>query len=106
MKFTRDQYLAQAKSDDPDVRWQAHRRYFGQLVSERTIQYVLTRIVPERIRASQDRHFKDIPLKEWERLTHDLPGSYGFGALGDYYTLANGVCLAKEAALQWKEKQT
>jgi hypothetical protein len=39
-------------------------------------------------------------LREWDALVPKLPGSGGFTRAGDYYTKANGVCLAKEAARQ------
>ena len=60
----------------------------------------------ERLKQSTHPHLSDIPLNEWDRLTATLPGSNGFSKAGDYYTKANGVCLAKEAARQYIESQT
>lgn len=97
--YTRQQYLDESYEKGPE----AHRRYFGQFVTPGTISRVVSAIGANRIRASTDPHMNDIPLKLWDALVPQLPGSSGFAKAGDYYTLANGVCLAKEAARQWLE---
>jgi hypothetical protein len=84
----------------------AHRRYFGQFVTQRTINRVVQSIGADRIKASTNEHMNDIPLHLWDRLVPGLPGSSRFKEAGDWYTLANGVCLAKEAARQWLEQNT
>ena len=94
--YTRAEYMRDSQTDGTT----AHRRYFGQFVTEGTKHRVLSYIGLERLIASTNPHFNDIPLAEWDRLTPQLPGSGGFAKAGDYYTLANGVCLAKEAARQ------
>lgn len=99
--YSHKQYMQDSHIDEPA----AHRRYFGQFVTDRTIARVSSVIGKARILASTDKHMNDIPLIMWDRLTPQLPGSAGFSKAGDYYTLSNGVCLAKEAAKQWKEKQ-
>ena len=100
--YTREQYLKDSQTDNAGA---AHRKYFGQFATPETIHQVITTIGQARILASTCRHFNDIPLKEWDILAHMLPGTEGFTRAGDYYTLGNGVCLAKEAARQWKEAQ-
>lgn len=97
--YTRQQYLAESYEKGLE----AHRRYFGQFVTPGTISRVVNTIGADRIRASTDPHMNDIPLKLWDALAPGLPGSSGFAKAGDYYTLGNGVCLAKEAARQWRE---
>ena len=99
--YTRKQYMAESHLDGMT----AHRRYYGQFVNQSTIARVVNSIGKERILASRDPHMNDIPLALWDRLVPQLPGSAGFKKAGDYYTLANGVCLAKEAARQWLEQQ-
>lgn len=99
--YTRDQYLNDSRTDGTA----AHRRYFGQFVTPATIQTVIRSLGHDRLMASSDPHLNDIPLSWWDRMTPALPGSAGFKKAGDYYTLANGVCLAKEAARQYIEKQ-
>lgn len=102
--YTRAEYMkdAQHEGKGPST---AHRRYFGQFVTNGTKQWVLSAIGLNRLKASTDPHLNDIPLALWDRLTPRLPGSAGFSKAGDYYTLANGVCLAKEAARQIIEAQ-
>jgi hypothetical protein len=94
--YTRAQYMQDAKIDGPA----AHRRYYGQFVNNGTKYRVLSHIGLERLLRSTNPHFNDIPLHEWDKLVPQLPGSGGFTKAGDYYTLSNGVCLAKEAARQ------
>jgi hypothetical protein len=99
--YTRDQYMIDSRTDGIG----AHRRFFGQFVTPSTISRVVGFIGKDRILASTDRYMNDIPLELWDRLVSGLPGSAGFAKAGDYYTTANGVCLAKEAARQWVETQ-
>lgn len=102
--YTRAEYMkdAQHEGKGPSA---AHRRYFGQFVTPGTIARVVNAIGRDRLMTSTDPHMNDIPLKLWDQLTPQLPGSAGFAKAGDYYTLANGVCLAKEAARQWLDSQ-
>lgn len=100
--YTRAEYMKDSQTDGAA----AHRRYFGQFVTTGTKHWVLSAIGLDRLKASTDPHFNDIPLALWDKLTPQLPGSAGFAKAGDYYTLANGVCLAKEAARQIIEAQT
>ena len=99
--MTRAEYL-KISSTDPD----AHRRYYGQFVSQRTINTVLSVIGKDTLLNSKCPNFNDIPLNRWDAIVPYLPGSGDFVKAGDYYTLAGGVCLAKEAARQWVESQT
>lgn len=102
--YTRAEYMEDVKHEGkgPSA---AHRRYFGQFVTPGTIARVLGAIGKEKLTASSDPHLNDIPLRLWDQLTPQLPGSAGFSKAGDFYTLANGVCLAKEAARQWLDSQ-
>ena len=104
MTYTRAEYMNDSRQRGPEAT-AAHRRYFGQFVTPGTIARVLSAIGKDRLTASTDPHLNDIPLKLWDQLTPQLPGSAGFAKAGDYYTLANGVCLAKEAARQWLDSQ-
>ena len=99
--YTRNQYMADSQTDGPA----AHRRYFGQFVNSATIAVVVNFIGKDVLRASTHPHLSDIPLAKWDQLVAQLPGSGGFTKAGDYYTTANGVCLAKEAARQWLDAQ-
>lgn len=101
--YTRAEYMrdAQHESTNSPEGEQAHRRYFGQFVTPGTKTRVLSAIGIDRLMKSTDyKNLNDIPLREWDALVPRLPGSGGFTRAGDYYTTANGVCLAKEAARQ------
>lgn len=97
--YTREEYMKDSKTNGKA----AHRKYFGQFVTAGTVATVVRAIGKEKLLASTNEHFNDIPLRLWDRLTPRLSGSEGFAKAGDYYTLANGVCLAKEAARQFVE---
>lgn len=101
--YTRQQYMTDYCGKTEEEQKAIYRRYFGQFVNSGTISTVLYGIGKERLLASTDEHMNDIPLAMWDRLVPNLSGSSGFKKAGDYYTLANGVCLLKEAARQWLE---
>ena len=89
--YTRKQYL------NKDC---THRQYYGQFVNAGTKARVLSGIGLAALKKSTDAHFNDIPLHKWDRLVPKCTGSAGFAKAGDYYTLAGGVSLLKEAARQ------
>lgn len=103
--YTRQQHMAEYSGLTKEQAKDAHRRYFGQLVTNGTIARVLSGIGKDALLKSTDEHLNDIPLHLWDRLVPKCPGSAGFAKIGDYYTLANGVCLLKEAARQIIEKE-
>ena len=100
-----DEYLSSASAASREEAHAAHRRYYGQFVNQRTIDYVVRAIGSERLLASTDPHFNDIPLLEWDYLVFRLPLAASMRDAGDYMTLGNGVCIAKEAARQYVESQ-
>ena len=93
--FTRKQYLNGECT---------HRQYYGQFVNAGTKARVLSGIGLAALKKSTDPHFNDIPLHEWDGLVANCPGSAAFSKAGDYYTLAGGICLLKEAARQVLEQ--
>jgi len=99
--YTRAQYMEDSRTDGPS----AHRRYYGQFVTARTIAAVTNRLGAKALLSSVNPHFNDIALWRWDDLVPNLPGSGRFPLAGDYYTTSAGVCLAKEAARQWVEAQ-
>lgn len=84
-----------------------HRTFYGQFVDAAVRRGVAAHIGKDRILASTDPHFNDIPLREWDLLPF----------FGDSYRLclkANGmkalslsdkVCINKEAAAQIRERE-
>lgn len=99
--MTREEYIS-ASCDDAHA---AHRRYYGQFVNQRTIDTVVRAIGADRLLASTDPHFNDIPLAKWDRLVGLLPLAASLRDAGDYLTLSGGVCIAKEAARQYVESR-
>lgn len=118
-RFTRADYLSASRAEQPA----AHRRYYAQLVDNRTIAQVVAHIGVTRLLASADPHYNDIPLQEWDRICGFTMINYGyargdmtqtrppvfplattFESLGDYPTQAGLVCVAKEAARQYVER--
>lgn len=99
--FTRAEYLATAH--DRELSAAAHRRYYAQFVNAHTIAHVARAIGAAALRHSTDPHLNDIPLRCWDGLARHLPLAMRFEAAGDYATLGNLVCIAKEAARQWIE---
>ena len=93
---TRNQYLNGECTD---------RQYYGQFVNAGTKARVLSGIGLAALKKSTDPHFNDIPLNKWDNLVPHCPCSAGFAKAGDYYTLAGGVCLLKEAARQILDDQ-
>lgn len=97
--YTRSEHMSHAGDDR-----QSHRRYYSQFVTPAVIAQVAACIGADKLRASRDPHFNDIPLHRWDILAQNLgPLGASFQALGDYATLGGLVCVAKEAARQFVE---
>lgn len=94
--FTRKDYVHDRKC--------SHREYYAQFVNDNTKQYVSRVIGVDKILNSTDEHFNDIALRNWDCLT-GLPLNSIYEQVGDYHTLGNQVCIAKEAARQIKEER-
>ena len=94
MSYTRKDYLNKVCT---------HREYYAQFVTPSTIQRVVMAIGSDDIKASTDRHLNDIGLRRWDMASASLPVGGDIKAAGDYWTQAGLVCVAKEAAQQWKE---
>ena len=109
--ITRKEYIEKSPPYAPGQVSEIFRAYYGQFVSNYTKKLVIAWFGIDRLLASQDVHFKDIPLSEWDQLAggsgspsdglHYNPPWAPLHAMkeaGDYYTLAGGVCILKEAA--------
>ena len=93
--FTRKQYINKECTNE---------QYYGQFVMPATRAWVLSGIGLAELKKSNDPYFNDIPLHKWDGLVANCPGSAAFSKAGDYYTLAGGICLLKEAARQVLEQ--
>jgi hypothetical protein len=102
--FSRMQYLNKVCS---------HRQYYAQFVDAGVLSRVTFHIGKDKIQASTNPHFNDIPLAKWDSLypakwdrLYPLVPAHIDKAMrdcGDYPTLAGMVCIAKEAAEQIRE---
>ena len=88
-----------------EERMRVHREYYAQFVSQHSINAVAQRIGHDAIMASTDRHFNDIPMCHWDKANTWLPIATTFKSMGDFASLSGYVCIAKEAARQYKESQ-
>lgn len=90
----------------------AHNHYYGQFASV-AVRVLVTRAIGfDRIKASADPHFNDIPLHEWDALVPfmkdlclsrmaDANGALSvdvFGRRSVLWSISDGVCIAKAAA--------
>ena len=84
-----------------------HRQYYGQFVTD-AIKAGVARRFRDAIMESQDPHFNDIPLKQWDSMAvlyknHITAVNNDIGN-GRVFSLCDGVCMLKEAARQIKEQ--
>lgn len=87
----------------------SHNQYYGQFVTNTLRQAVVKIIGKEKIEKSKDPHLNDIPLKLWHGL-NNIVKSHCLGAVNKAennsvccLSLCDTVCIAKEAARQFKE---
>jgi hypothetical protein len=90
--FTRAQYMAGECT---------HAEYMEQFVSDALVEMVGSRIGVDRIRASVNPYFNDIPLHEWDHVpfTHDKK----MQQLEGFYSKAFQVSVLKACARRIKE---
>jgi len=105
---TRQQYL------NGDI---THRDYYAQFITPEMVEQVKNNIGIDRIKASNDEHLNDIPLKDWDNLSgHSFRGSEMIGkpqVSKEFYELckqanegissATLTCVYKEIARQLVE---
>ena len=83
----------------------AHRKYYAQFVSDATIRFVVSIIGADVIKASTDEYMNDIPLHRWDRMHGSLPLAVSLKSLGESNSLSTTVCIAKEAARIFAERE-
>lgn len=112
--ITRKEYMEH--SGEPGF----HNRYFGQFITKETTQAVLKHIGEKSLLESTDEHLNDIPLSRWDALV-GYPGDNGavaprwncrlptnrkaIEAAGEWVTASTLVCIAKQAAREWLERE-
>lgn len=95
-----------AERPTDEIAYAIHREYFGQYVTEYMKEAVVNFIGKDLILQSQDIHLNDIPLKKWDDFTKIIDSNSlrsKLRANGDTVPLAVLVCIAKEAAKQFRE---
>ncbi len=97
--ITRHDYIHGNHAD----KFAIHCAYYAQFITAAHLAR-LKRIGYTKIRESNDPHFNDIPLTEWDRLSLPIPHDSvtRMKECGDYPTLSGAVCILKEAARQYR----
>lgn len=93
IQVMRSKYLSEEISHQEYYLWLA--KYVG--LSRRHIPVPL-----ERLQASRDEHFNDIPLQTWDNVFHYTKNNLRHGG---YWSLSDNICCLKALARQWVEQE-
>lgn len=104
--ITRKEYMAQIRTGG-EKDWLAHRAYYAQFVTPAVVALVVECIGGGRLMRSTDVHLNDIRLQKWDALDFFVRRlcEKSVKEAGDFWSLSQTVCIAKEAARQWIEAQ-
>ena len=81
----------------------SHREYYGQFVTPAMVD-IIGEQIGSKLLKSTNVNFNDIPLAIWAK-PYPPQAVEALRRAGDIPTVAGRVCLWKEAARQWVEKQ-
>lgn len=83
-----------------------HREFYGAVVKDAGIRYTPEDFIVQRAMESKDGHYNDIPLTAWdaEAAVARPAISRALKAHGDFWSLAGGLCVVKEAVRQVIER--
>lgn len=100
---TRKEYMAGPAPGQTD--FANHRAYYAQMVDDAIKACVLRYIPRVELDHSTDPFLNDIPLYLWDMAAGacHMHIEAALRHYGDQWTMAGGVCVAKEAARQIKE---
>ena len=104
----RQEYLEKyTNAKTKEERIKVFKNYYGQFITDEVINTVIKMIGEKNILESKDDSFNDIPLKKWDLWAQIYCNLIyrKFKEVGDFWTPAGAVCVAKEAARIWKERQ-
>jgi len=97
--LTRTQYMSNEVT---------HDEFYSQFVTPSLISMIKNRIGRSRILTSTDRHFNDIPLREWDALVQFVRTSVGSKISraneGGGTSISDCICVLKQAARLIKQK--
>ena len=84
----------------------SHREYYGQFADEAVLDGIKRDLGLERIMASKDEYFNDIPLTVWDYLPCMRSNNINEKLIecGDFPSMAGLCCIAKEGARQLREQ--
>jgi hypothetical protein len=95
--ITRKQYLENSSK--------LHNEYYSQFVNSDVLCIIKNAFGVDILRKAytEDENFNTIPLSRWDALTMCLSSNTTrmLENCGDYFTLAGGVCILKQAARIW-----
>lgn len=80
-----------------------HAEYYSQFVTPEIIEIVRREIGEKKLLASKDVYLNNISLHRWDEIASNFIAPLireGLKKAGDGYSLAGGVCVAKNAARQ------
>jgi hypothetical protein len=106
---TRNQYMETLPKYGTKESTEAHNDYYSQFVTPYVLELVKSRIGVDKISASKDEHFNDIPLSSWDAIWLRHEGRRMFivpppsvSALlkeaGEGNSASTGTCILKQAA--------
>ena len=89
--MTREEYLKNSR--------ELHNQYYLQFATTETKKQVLYNIGTDRIKNSGNRHFNDIPLPEWDRLSSFMVFNEKLcREINGQVSLSDRVCILKAVA--------
>lgn len=106
-RMTRKQYMDEHNRQYRENKggMQAHRDFYAQFVNEQTVNTVSRIIGLDRLVASTDPYFNDIPMREWDSIAKFMPYNRIWKEVNDFPSEAGLVCIAKEAGRQAVEQR-
>lgn len=83
-----------------------HREYYGGILRLADFEMSPGHELVQKALKSQDPHYNDIPLILWDNIAMSGQAwtNTALKKVGDFWSLAGGVCLYKEAVRQAVEK--
>jgi hypothetical protein len=115
--MTRKEFWTRFEADRSKEAHEAlHHEYYIQFATDRTRRLVENTIGVDRIKASTDPHFNDIPLGEWDRMEMRVRDTIDRAKLGQaeptgkpgsfMWSLSTAVCVAKAVAREIRDAET
>lgn len=100
--ITREEYMS------GELTKETHDRYYKEFLTPNLVQFVGDCIGFDKIKGSTNKHFNDIPLRNWDAIVPNvLNMSYPMiKKKGEDRSVSTGVCIAKAAAKFIRDGET